>query len=162
MKRSGLLLLALSVAGSGLIAADLRAQKAPPPPPYVVVDPNDLRQPVPDPEQGLTEKYDGKVVRFTGAARRWSLDKRAKTCTYELHHDIIRIAPIKGRKVAVREETIVVPVTFRRDEPRLRAGRAGFTLTVEGKGAVTADGGLIITEAVLVPTAPTSRAVSKK
>src|ERR1700740_3360767 len=32
----------------------------------IVVDPMDLRTPVPDPEKELTEKYDGKTVVFAG------------------------------------------------------------------------------------------------
>src|SRR5262249_32757353 len=105
MKRFGLLLTALALACGALVAPDLRAQKAAPLP-YVAVAPNALRKPVPEPELGLTEKYDAKVVRFTGAMRRWSQDKKAKTFTYELHHDIVRVTTVKGRKSAVREETI--------------------------------------------------------
>lgn len=154
MKRLGVLLFALSLVCSALAAAEPQAGKAPKPLPYVVVDPNDLRQPVPDPEQGLTERYDGKLVRFTGAARRWSLDKNTKRPTFELHHDIVKVVAAKGKKVAVREETVVVPVTLQTDDRQLRAKKAGFLLTVEGKGVVMTDGTLLITDAVVIPTLP--------
>jgi hypothetical protein len=155
MKRTAFLLTALLLS---LAFREAQAASAPqgskrlPPLPYVVVDPNDLRKPIPDPEQGLTEKYDGKVVRFTGVARRWSLDKTAGKVTFELHHDIVKIVKAKGKKpAAVREETIVVPVTFQGDERQLRARKAGFSITVEGKASVMTDGTLIITDAVIVP-----------
>jgi hypothetical protein len=121
---------------------------------YVVVDPNDLRPPVPDPEQGLTDKYDGKLVRFTGALRRGTLDKKTKKPTYELQYDFVRLSAVKGKPPkAVRDASIVVPVTFRQDDKQLRARRPGSVITVEGRGHITVDGSLVITDAALAPVA---------
>src|SRR5262245_17084179 len=151
MKRIAFVIIALALAGA-VLATDGRAGAPSGPVPFVVVDPNDLRKPIPDPEQGLTEKYDDKVVRFSGAVRRWTLDGKAKKYTYEMHFDIIKVVVAKGKKSqAVREDTIIVPVTFREDDPRLRAKKPGYPLTVQGRGTVLVDGTLMITDAIVVP-----------
>jgi hypothetical protein len=164
MNRSALPLAALSLLCLAVLTTDRRAGAATDDPPYVVVDPGDLRQPIPDPELGLTEKYDGKLVRFTGALRRWSLDKKTKKLTFELQHDIVKLVTTRGKQPRrVREETIVVPVTFRPDDRLLRARQPGLVITVEGKASVMTDGALVITEAVVVPAAPpTVRPAVKK
>jgi hypothetical protein len=132
----------------------------------VVVDPGEFRQPIPDPEQGLTGKYDGKTVRFSGVVRRFSIDKRTKQASYEIQYDILQpakpqpgVKPVAGKKPAmVVAETIVVAVTFR-TEPRnlqkdVKTTKAGVPLVVEGTGHIQTDGSLIITDAVVVPTRP--------
>lgn len=116
----------------------------------VVVDPLDLRKPVPDPGGPLTEKYDGKVVRFTGTVSRATLDKATKQPRFEMQYAILeKPAGAKKAKVA---ETIVVAVSFANSErnlPVVNTARPG-TVTVEGQGAVMTDGSLVITEASIV------------
>jgi hypothetical protein len=124
----------------------------------VVVDPTDLRQPVPDPELGLTDKYDGKVVRFSGVVRSSTLDKKANEHHSELHYDIVDHVKIKGKDTVVGKESIVVAVTFQTEEKALhllfakeqRLKGPGIRLTVQGKASVMVDGTLAITEAVIV------------
>jgi hypothetical protein len=154
MKRGAFLLIALGSACLAL-AAPQRQAGADPDPGYVVVDPTDLRQPVADPEQGLTEKYDGKVVRFTGVARRVTQDKKTKKYGYEVHFDIVQAAPRGKKPAAGKKETIVVPVTFLKDETQLRKQLQGARpvfprVVVQGRGSVMVDGTLVISDAVLV------------
>jgi hypothetical protein len=141
MKRTFILLLGLAVAP--LWAADAARP--------VVVDPLDLRKPVPDPEGALTEKYDGKLVRFTGVVRRVTADPKTRQARYELQHQIVS----GTGKRAVVKETIVVAVTFAKAERALRADLSprAPAVTVEGKGSVMVDGSLVITEATIVPEA---------
>jgi hypothetical protein len=152
MKRSAFLLLALVLAGSALVASDQFAGAAPEPKAYVVVDPMDLRKPVPDPEQGLTQKYDDKLVRFTGVLGRVTQSKKTKKYSYELHYNIVAKVPAKGKKLpTLQKETIVVPVSFQTDPKQLHTSKPGLPLTVQGRGSVTTDGTLIISNAVIVP-----------
>jgi hypothetical protein len=135
-------------------------------PTRVVVDPTDFRQPVPDPEQGLSDKYDGKTVRFSGVARRFSVDKRTRNVSYEVQYDILQPVPVApgtkplpGKKPAMRvAETIVVAVSFRTEPKNLqkdiKGSKTGVPLTVEGTGHVQTDGTLTITDAVVVPGRP--------
>ena len=125
---------------------------------YVVVDPLDLRQPVPNPEVGLTGKYDGKIVRFTGTPRS-TVDKKTKQVSFELRHDIVQKVPGTGKKPkVVVQETIVVPVAFQNGEKQLlqnlerlqRARKPVPPITVQGQGSVTGET-LSITDAVVVP-----------
>jgi hypothetical protein len=159
MKRTAFILIALVLGGLALVALAPPLGAAPvPAPPFVVVDPLDLRQPVPDPEQGLTDKYDGKLVRFTAVVSRASVDKKTNKHHFELHYEIVQKAKVKGKETVVGKETIVVPVAFQNDEKALfqqmeqllRAQKPGPTVTVEGKGVVNTDGTLVITDAVLV------------
>jgi hypothetical protein len=154
MKRSAFLLTALGLTSLGLLAPDQPARAAPQPATYVVVDPTDLRKPVPDPEQGLTQKYDGQVVRFTGQLQRVTLNRKSKKYSYEMHYVIVHRLRVKGKAPRVTKETIVVPVTFLKDEKQLRARNRGFTLTVQGKGSIMVDGTLVISDAVIVPDKP--------
>lgn len=149
----------LLLVGIALAVPAFAADKAAPKPTYVLVDPADLRMPVPDPEQGLTEKYDGKVVRFTAVVRRSTLDKKTKKYHYELHYDITHKTPAKGdKRAATTKETIVVPVTFAKEEKELqkelekrpRGKDSEVTITVEGKGSVLTDGTLLISDAVII------------
>jgi hypothetical protein len=160
-----LILLALLLAVPALPAEE--------PDEVVVVDPADLRKPVPDPEEGLSEKYGDKVVRFSGEIRRASFDKKTKTHRYELHHDILQPVPAKDKTRPAAKgntkpamtvaETIVVPVTFLKPQKelqqefeRLAKAKKGVPLTVQGKGSVMSDGTLVISEAVIIPKKPFS------
>jgi hypothetical protein len=134
----------------------------------VVVDPMEFRQPVPDPWLGLTHKYDGKRVRFSGVARRFSVDKRTRNVAYEVQYDILQPVPTTpsaktppGRKPVLKvAETIVVAVSFR-SEPKnlqkdIKGSKTGVPLTVEGTGHVQTNGTLTITDAVVVSGRPFS------
>jgi hypothetical protein len=151
MKRKAIVLIALVVAGAALAVADPQAGAAPRPANYVLVDPADLRQPVPDPQDGLSAKYDGQVVRFTGVLTRAALDAKAKQTTAELRYDIVHQLTGKNKKaVVVGRESIVVPVRFQGAERQLQGRKPGYTLTVQGRGSIMVDGTLVITEAVIV------------
>src|SRR5260370_32235199 len=67
------------VSPAGLAAAADQVKEKP-----VVVDPMDLRAPVPDPEKGLTEKYDGKAVVFSGNLHVAGQDASTKQRWYKL------------------------------------------------------------------------------
>jgi hypothetical protein len=151
MKRRAFLLIALLVAGAALVAADPQAGAAPRPTDYVLVDPLDLRQPVPD--QGeLSRKYDGQVVRFTGVVSRSSLDNKTKRSSAEMRYDIVHKVTGKDKKsVVVGKESIVVAVYFLNNEKQLQGRKPGYPLTVQGQGSIMADGTLAIGEAVIVP-----------
>ena len=159
MKRSAFMLAALLLACLALAAsvreawADLKATAS-----EVVVDPMDLRQPVPNPELGLTGKYDGKVVLFTGVPH-VLVNKKTNKVSFELHHDIVEKVLVKGKQPRmVVKETIVVPVAFLNDEKDLlkdlerqrRARKPALPITVKGTGSVTGET-LFITGAVIVP-----------
>jgi hypothetical protein len=136
-------------AGGPLAAADLQ------PTTYVVVDPNEFRQPVPDPQAGLSQKYDGKVVRFNGVVRDVGQNKKTKLYSYTMTYDIVTQVR-KGKTTQVNRETIVVSVHFQKDEKQLRQAlraqkKSGVPLTVQGTGAVGTDGSLSISSAVIVP-----------
>jgi hypothetical protein len=156
MKRSFALLLALLAAGAALVAAQPAAADGSE---VVVVDPQDFRPPIPDPEQGLTQKYDHKQVRFTGTVTAMSQAKASKAVHYTLTYEIVhRVPGAKGKPATVVGKDIInVAVTFARPEKQLqkqveglfRLKKPGPTLTVEGKGAVMTDGALHITEAVI-------------
>jgi len=130
-------------------------------PPYVVVDPLDLRQPVPDPEAGLTQKYDGKVLRYTGLPIRWG-EEPGSPRWYDLQTEITPppSPEAKGKKSQnAPPETVTVRVSFQgQEDRRLRPQPPRVNLTVEGIGAVLADGTLLIQGAKIVRAeAPTRR-----
>jgi hypothetical protein len=158
MKQAAFLLIALSLAWLATSAPDVRADEAKKTPP-VIVDPAELVQPVPDPELGLTDKYDGKVVRFTGMLRSLSVDKKTKAYQAELVFEIVHRAKVKGKRTVVGTEQVVVAVTFESPEKPLllrfereqRIKGSPIQLTVQGKGTITTDGSLLITDAVIVP-----------
>jgi hypothetical protein len=151
MKRATLLLTALFLAGPALFADDTRPGGDPENKP-VIVDPLDLRQPVPDPEKGLTEKYDGKTVRHVGELTRWGQDNQTKTYWYELQTVIAKPKPVGQAKQdpKAKPDIVTVKVYFADDEKQLRAKNARFKVKVEGKGEITADGSLVIQKARLV------------
>jgi hypothetical protein len=158
MKHAAFLLIALSGAWLATAAPDVRADEAKKTPP-VIVDPAELVQPVPDPELGLTDKYDGKVVRFTGVLRSLSVDKKTKEYQGELVFEIVHRAKVKGKLTVVGTDKVVVAVTFESPEKALllrfereqRIKGSPIQLTVQGKGSITTDGSLVITDAVIVP-----------
>jgi hypothetical protein len=158
MKQAAFLLIALSLAWLATSAPDVRADEAKKTPP-VIVDPAELVQPVPDPELGLTDKYDGKVVRFTGMLRSLSVDKKTKANQAELVFEIVHRAKVKGKRTVVGTDQVVVAVTFESPEKALllrfereqRIKGSPIQLTVQGKGTITTDGSLLITDAVIVP-----------
>src|SRR5262245_48831830 len=117
MKYTASVAVAMLLACPVYVTPGLRALANPAPADHVPVDPLDPRQPVPDPEQGLTEKYDGKMVRFTGTVQRASQDKRTKKIWYELHHEIVTKGPSQNGQSSVKnKETIIVAVNFLNDE----------------------------------------------
>jgi hypothetical protein len=159
MKRSAFILAALLLAGLAFAAsareagADLKATAN-----EVVVDPMDLRQPIPNPELGLTGKYDGQVVLFTGVPHAL-VSKKTNKVSFELRYDIVEKVPVKGKKPRiVVKETIVVPVTFANDEKELvkdlerlrRARKPALPITVKGTGSVTGET-LFISDAIIAP-----------
>jgi len=159
MKHGFFLLLPLTLAIVSLVAPSQETAAAPKPMlPYVLVDPTEFRQPIPDPELGLTDKYDGKQVRFTGAVTKVSVDKKTKKHHYELQYVIVQQMRVKGKEVVVGKEAITVPVTLLNDdksfqlqvEKLLGAKQPGPTVTVEGLGSIMVDGSLVITNAVLI------------
>lgn len=155
MKHVAMIVIALALACPALLGADNRGAPPAPGRDVVVVDPLDLRQPVPDPEQGLTQKYDGRVVAFTGAVHRSSVDKKTKKHSFELVYEIVHQEHAKGKKPRMLgKETIVVPVNFQKDAKGVQGLKQGAVITVEGTGSVTSDGTLIINDAVIVSEGP--------
>src|SRR5262245_2752593 len=167
MKRACLIVGALVLASFVPSAADETTaaearQKA------VVVDPLDLRKPIPDPGAGLTEKYDGKLVRFAGRVKTSGQDVRTKTYWYDLQTEIVHPTGVatgkkgatpqglaKGRQGKV-QEVVVVRVYFQTAQNGLRPQPAGNAVTVEGRGEIgLVDGSLSIRKAtVLDPKFP--------
>ena len=161
MKRIRWIVGALLLTGSTL-AADNKEASAPQPQP-VVVDPLDLRPPIPEPRVGLTEKYDGKRVRFTGHVQTSGKDTRTRTYWYELQIEIIHPAGVvtatKGvpassqrkKKENTVNETVVVRVYFETAQEKLRPQKTAPEVTVEGKGEISlVDGALTIRQATVL------------
>jgi hypothetical protein len=155
----GLTILAvLLVADATLQAENKPKTPAAPAKAVVVVDPMDLRQPVPDPEKELTEKYDGQTVRFSGRLHNWGQYPRQKNYWYELQVQITdpKLAQAaqkdpKARKaLEAKKEIVNVKVFFKEDEKQLRTKKEQFDLVVEGKGEITVDGSLVIRNAEIV------------
>jgi hypothetical protein len=133
------LLLAGSVVGAQTPGAPTGGAKP------VVVDPLDLRLPVANPEAELTQKYDSKLVRFTGVLAASGLDasqKRWHDFQADVPEPLAAEKPPKG--AAVKRKTVTVRVYFQTDDPRLRTPRRRGPLTVEGTGEITVDGTLVI------------------
>jgi hypothetical protein len=163
MKSGTFLLAALVMAGLASTAAVRHAAAAPKKESaYLVIDPNDFRKPVPDPEQGVIPKYDGKDVEFTGKLIRVTLDKKTKKYQYEVVHEIILRALKNKKVVVVGKETVVAVVTFEKHEKELLErhqknllkGGQGEEVTVQGKAEVMTDGSLFITNAHLPARGP--------
>jgi hypothetical protein len=117
----------------------------------VVVDPMDLRKPVPDPQAGLTEKYDGKLVRFTGLLQSWGKENQQNW--YELKVEVPKPSTVVNRKKETKPrgtDVVVVRVYFQAKEQPIASQKVGVALTVAGKGEITTDGSLIIRKAAVV------------
>src|SRR5262249_510840 len=119
----------------------------------VVVDPGDLKPPLENPEAELTDKYDGKKVRFTGHFQAAGQD----TMTKKTWHDLTaEVALGNGPKAA--KAKVVVRVYFHGGEKQVKALKPGTLVTVEGKGeVVTGQRPLLITEADVVDSKPPVR-----
>jgi hypothetical protein len=143
MKRALFVVAAVLLASATVLAADAK-QKAK----FqgVVVDPMDLRQPVPDPQAGLTEKYDGKLVRFTGSLQKWGQD--SKSYWYELRTELPKPSGVgkanKDAKNKNAKDVVVVRLYLETKDKGVAAPKAGLPLTVEGTGEITTDGSLNI------------------
>jgi hypothetical protein len=119
----------------------------------VVVDPTDLKPPLDNPEAELTDKYDGKKVRFTGRFQASGQDATTKKTWHDLTAEV---ALGNGPKAA--KAKIVVRVYFQSGDKQLKAVRPGIVVTVEGKGEVVAgERPLLISEASVVDTKPAGR-----
>jgi hypothetical protein len=160
MKRCAFVGIALAVAGLALTAGGRLAAAGPQAPTVVaptvvVVDPNEFRQPVPDPQGGLTQKYHGRLVRFNGVLTGFSQNKKTKQTTYTVSYDFLQTAR-QGKTVkVVAKQTLNVTVIFQQDPKQLRqqlkTQKKGVPLTVQGNAEVGTDGSLSIVNAVVVP-----------
>jgi hypothetical protein len=145
MNRAVVILVALMLLSNLLPArAADRANDKP-----VVVDPADLRAPVPDPEKELTEKYDGKVVVFSGNLHSAGRDASTNQPWYKLA--VPTMQEQSSPKAKPKTQTVIVKIFFAGNERRLPTRPA--TYTVQGKGEITADGSLIIRNARTVSIA---------
>src|SRR5262249_39622626 len=123
----------------------------------VVVDPQDLRTPVPDPELGLTDKYDGRQVVFTGTLQATGQDTGTKQRWYQLAIPAVQFQSSPWAKP--KTQTVVVTVYFAPGERRLPARTASYT--VQGTGEITVDGALVIRAARTVSVGPQKAAGSR-
>jgi hypothetical protein len=126
------------LAASVVQAEDQPAPNAKP----VLVDPADLRPPVPDPEGELSGKYNGKLVRFQGLVATWGEETRKGGYWYDIQANVAAASGEKG--------PVVVKVYFQGDEAWLRTRQSKITVTVEGTGVVSVDGSLVIRDAKIV------------
>jgi hypothetical protein len=115
----------------------------------VVVDPIDLRTPVPDPEKELTEKYDSKTVVFAGSLHSAGRDASSNQRWFKLAVQAIQEQSKPTAKPKM--QTVVVKVYFAANERRLPTQQAYYT--VQGMGEITVDGSLIIHNARTVSVA---------
>lgn len=152
MVRAAFSMVALVLVATGALAADRKANR----PeldaqgnPIVIVDPMDLRQPVPNPEAELTQKYNNHTVRYTGRLVAIKQDQKSKIVTYQVQSEVRQPKqPSKNAKAAQPKPAIVTVVVFpQQDNQRLHNARITFDLTVQGKGEVMTDGTLWIRNA---------------
>jgi hypothetical protein len=157
MTRALLFLAALLLACPALGAADQNSSPGTKDNP-VVVDPLDLRQPVPDPEAELTQKYDAKTVRFTGVLRSWGTEA-SKQKWYDFQTDVPQVGnTARGTKQAkAKTDRVIVRVYFQRPDQLLRPQQTRLPLTVEGIGEIRVDGSLVIRNATIVTTVAGSK-----
>lgn len=152
MKHVTLLIAGLLLAGLALDDGSPRAaaQSAPKKKDRVVtVDPLDLRQPVPNPELGLSDKYTGKPVRFKGLVVNGGVDAKTKSVWY-----LLEVAIPSSQVQSAPKETVQVKVSLVGDPKRLRFKVGSDVLTVEGIGDVQSDGSLLINSGqVILPDA---------
>src|SRR5438034_609517 len=128
MIRAAFLLAALVLASTPFLAGAADQAKEKP----VVVDPMDLRTPIPDPEKELTEKYDGKAVLFSGNLHNAGRDVNTNQRWYELAVQAIQEQSNPSAKPKM--QTVVVKVYFAGNERHLPARPASYT--VQGTGEI--------------------------
>jgi hypothetical protein len=116
----------------------------------VVVDPGDLRTPVPDPEKELTEKYDGKMVIFSGNVHSTGREGSTNEPWYKLA--VQTTQEQTSPKAKPKTQTVIVKIFFAGHERRLPTRPAYYT--VQGRGEITADGSLIIRNGRTVSLGP--------
>ena len=146
MNRVAFLLAALVFVATGFLAR--AAEKATDKP--VVVDPMDLRTPVPDPEKELTEKYDGKTVVFSGKLHSSGRDANSKERWYQLAVQAIQEQSKPAAKPKM--QTVIVKVYLAPRERRSPTRPGSYT--VQGTGEITVTGSLIIRNARIVSSSP--------
>jgi hypothetical protein len=153
MSRITFLLAVLVLASTALPTRAAEPAKQKP----VVVDPMDLRAPVPDPEKGVTEKYDGKEVVFTGTLQSVGRDGDTKQAWYKLGVQAIQVQSSASAKPKM--QTVTVTVYFAPNERRLPTRQASYA--VQGMGAIMVDGSLIIRNARTVSVGPKQPATAR-
>ena len=146
MNRVTFLLAALVFAATGFLAGAAEKAKDKP----IVVDPLDLRTPVPDPEKELTEKYDGKAVVFSGNLHTTGRDASSNHRWYTLAVQAIEEQSKPAAKP--RMQTVTVKVYFAPQERRLPTRPTSYT--VQGIGEITVEGALVIHNARIVSVGP--------
>jgi hypothetical protein len=146
MNRVAFLLAALVFAATAFWASAAERAKNKP----LVVDPMDLRTPVPDPEKELTDKYDGKTVIFSGKLYSTGRDAISKERWYKLAVQAIQEQTKPATKPKM--QTVIVKVYFAPQERRLPTRQTNYT--VQGTGEITVKGSLIIRNARIVPIGP--------
>jgi hypothetical protein len=153
MNRAIFMLAALVLASTAFLsqAADQVTERP------VVVDPMDLRTPVPDPEKELTQKYDGKVVVFSGTLHSTGQDASTKQRWYKL--GIPAILEQDGPAAKPKMQTVIVKVYFAGKERNLPTRPAYYT--VEGTGEIMVDGALQIHNARTVSVSQKKPAPSR-
>ena len=153
MNRVTFILAAFVLASTAYLAAAADQVKEKP----VVVDPMDLRAPVPDPEKGLTEKYDGKAVVFSGNLHSGGQDASTKQRWYKLTVQAIQEQSSPTAKPKM--QAVIVQVYFAGSERNLPTRPSYYT--VEGIGEIAVDGSLIIRNARTVSVSPKKPASSR-
>lgn len=146
MNRVSFVLAALVFVATGYLAQ--AAEKTTDRP--VVVDPLDLRTPVPDPEKELSDKYDGKIVVFSGNLNSSGRDANSNERWYNLAVQVIQEQSKPAAKPKL--QTVVVKVYMAPQERRLPTRPASYT--VQGTGEITVQGSLIIRNARIVSIGP--------
>jgi hypothetical protein len=96
----------------------------------VGVDPADLKPPLEDAIPGLINKYEGKLVRFTGVLHNHGRDAQTKRAFIDL---VTEVTVGNGPKAA--KEKITVRAYVELDKPTLKQ-KGMVLLTVEGVGEV--------------------------
>jgi hypothetical protein len=153
MNRITSMLAVLVLAATAFSAAAAEPVKEKP----VVVDAMDLRAPVPDPEKGLTEKYDGKVVVFSGNLHSAGQDASTKQRWYRLTVQAIQEQSSPTAKPKM--QAVIVKVHFAGSERNLPTRPSYYT--VEGVGEIAVDGSLTIHNARTVSVSPKKPASSR-
>jgi hypothetical protein len=114
----------------------------------VVVDPLDLRQPLADSEAALKEKYEGKIVQFTGLLVGHGPDAKQKKYWYTVQA-AVPAGEVKGK---AQKELISVRVSFHVDQKMLRTSKGRYEVAVAGSAVILTQGkyAMVIEDAQLV------------